>query len=249
MARDGFIYGRHPVAELLRRSPQEVHRVYLAVSAQTGRLKDLVREAGRHGIQVVEVSRRSLGDMVGDVAHQGVVAMVARFRYREVEDILGVAQQRDEAPLVVILDQVQDPHNLGSLIRSSFALGAHGVIIPKDRACEVTPTVVKTSAGATAHLAVARVTNLRRTIEDLKQAGLWVFGMAADGDRAAEDSDLAQPLALVIGSEGKGLRRLVAQACDVLIKIPMAGDLGSLNASVAGGICLYEAARQRRLAG
>ncbi len=244
MSATRYIYGRHPVSEALRARPRDVQRIMVA-QARGDRLTDVVRTAERHGIPVATVTRGALEDLVGDVPHQGIVAAIVAFGYVEPDDLLGVARERDEAPLLVALDQVQDPHNLGSIVRSAFALGAHGVVIPKDNSCEVTPTVVKTSAGATAHLGLARVTNLRRALEQLKESGLWVVGAAAGEGQPLAKTDLTGPTVLVVGSEGWGLRRLVAETCDVLVHIPMAGSLGSLNASVAAGIFLYEAARQR----
>lgn len=245
MSESRYIYGRHPVLEQLRRRPRDVQRLYVMSGSRSG-LGAALAAAQHHGVQVVEVNRRKLQDLVGDVPHQGVVAQVVAFNYASLEDMLALANQRDEAPLLLVLDQIQDPHNLGSIVRSAYALGAHGVLIPKDRACEVTPTVVKTSAGATAHQPIGRVVNLRRTLEDLKEAGLWVIGTVAEGGRPLEEVDFIQPTVLVIGSEGKGLRPLVAKTCDLLAQIPMPGHLGSLNASVAAGIALYEAGRQRR---
>lgn len=235
--------------EALRRRPRDIHRLYVAQGDSSSRLSDLLQVAQGQSLQVVTVSKRKLVDLVGDVPHQGVVAQVAAFAYTDVDAMLALANARGEAPLLVALDQIQDPHNLGSLIRSAYALGAHGLIFPKDRSCEVTPTVVKTSAGATAHLNIGRVTNLRRCLDDLKNAGLWVYGAVAEGGQPPDTVDFVQPSVLVIGSEGKGLRPLVAKTCDQLVQIPMPSGLGSLNASVAGGICLYEALRQRIASG
>lgn len=246
MSKTRYIYGRHPIVELLRGRPRDVQRIYLASGGKSTRLGDIESLAQRNNVPIASVSKRKLDDLVGNVPHQGVVAAVRPFAYAELEDILERARTMDEPPLVVALDQIQDPHNLGALLRSSYALGAHGVFLPKDRAVEVTPTVIKRSAGATAHLPIARVTNLRRAIEELKSAGLWVMGAAAEGDEVLDEVDWTGPTVLVIGSEGSGLRRGVAQSCDRLVRIPMQGKLGSLNASVAGALFLYEAARQRR---
>jgi 23S rRNA (guanosine2251-2'-O)-methyltransferase len=248
VSRARYIYGRHPVAELLRGRPRDVQRIFLAGGARPGRLGDIEGLAAHHEVPVVSVSKRRLDDLVGSVPHQGVVAAVQPFAYADLDALLARARELGEPPLVVALDQIQDPHNLGALLRSAYALGAHGVFIPKDRAVEVTPVVMKRAAGATAHLPVARVTNLRRSIGELKDAGLWVMGAAAEGDEVLDEVDLTGPTVLVIGSEGGGLRRSVAQACDRLVRIPMHGKLGSLNASVAGALFLYEANRQRRRA-
>jgi 23S rRNA (guanosine2251-2'-O)-methyltransferase len=242
-----YIYGRHPVSELLRKNPREVLRLYLADAGRSTRLSDLVQIAQRHRIQVVSVNRRTLEDLVGgETPHQGIVAAVQPFEYADVEQMLEAARVADQAPLIVALDQIQDPHNLGAIVRSAYALGAHGVLTLKDRAAEVTPAVVKASAGATAHLPVAQVTNLRRALDELKEAGLWIVGAVAKAEQSIGEVDFLQPTVLVIGSEGSGLRRLTQEVCDIQAEIPMAGQLGSLNASVAASICLYEAMRQRR---
>lgn len=244
MTASRYIYGRHPVSEALRARPREVQRVFVS-QGRGDRLNDITGLAERHGIPVAAVTRHALEDLVGDVPHQGIVAAVTPFAYAELDDLLAAASAKGEPALIVALDQVQDPHNLGSVVRSAFALGAHGVIVPKDNSCEVTPTVVKTSAGATAHLPIARVTNLRRSLEELKRSGLWVAGAVAAAGKPLAEADFTVATVLVVGSEGSGLRRLVADTCDYLVTIPMAGALGSLNASVAGGILLYEASRQR----
>jgi 23S rRNA (guanosine2251-2'-O)-methyltransferase len=240
-----YIYGRHPVSEIMRSRPREVRQLFL-VSGRNERLDDIVRSAKRLSIPVMTVPERKLVGMVGDVLHQGIVAQVAAFAYRDSDELLLAAKERGEAPLLIMLDQIQDPHNLGALIRSAVALGAHGLIIPKDHSCEVNATVVKASAGATAYLGIARVTNLRRSLEELKSSGLWIVGADAGASCAVWDADFMRPSVIVIGSEGHGLRRLVADSCDVLVHIPMGGRLESLNASVAGGVLLYEASRQRR---
>lgn len=239
----GYIYGRHPVTEQLLRRPREVERVYLA--NRDGRLADMARDAQHHGIPVVDVQPSTLRNLVGDVPHQGVVAQVKAFQYAEVEDLLELARKRDEAPLIVALDQIQDPHNLGSIIRSAHCFGAHGVVILKDRACEVTPAVVKAAAGGVAHMGIARVTNLRRCLDELKAAGLWIVGTTAEDGQPLDHLDLIQPTVLVVGGEGQGMRRLTTQTCDMLANIPIGDGVGSLNAGVAAAVCLYEASRQR----
>jgi 23S rRNA (guanosine2251-2'-O)-methyltransferase len=243
-----YIYGRHPITELLRGRPSDLQRIYLASGGKSTRLEDVETLAARNNVPVVSVSKRKLEEMVGSVPHQGVVAAVSPFGYVDLDALLDRARELDQPPLLVALDQVQDPHNLGALIRSAYALGAHGVFIPKDRAVEVTPVVIKRSAGATAHLPIARVTNLRRALDELKSAGLWVMGAAAEGDEVLDEVDFTGPTVLVIGSEGSGLRRMTAESCDRLVRVPMSGKLGSLNASVAGALFLYEVARQRRKA-
>ncbi len=246
MAHKTYIYGRHPVNELLRGRPREVQKLYLATAGHATDLADLARLAERHRIPVVVVPKHALDDLVGQVSHQGAAAEVRPFAYAEIEDLLAAASARGEAPLLVALDQIQDPQNLGALVRSTLALGGHGVLFPKDRSAEVTPAVVKASAGATSHLPIVRVTNLRRTLEELKAAGVWVMGAVTEGGESLAHVDLKQPCVIVIGSEGHGLRRLTTETCDVLVRIPMGGSFASLNAAAAGAIILYEAARQRR---
>lgn len=262
------IYGRHPVEELLRHRPDSVRCLMVARGGNAQRLDPVMRLASRAGVRVTDASRRALEDLVGPVAHQGLVAVVSAFAYVPLLDLLPSARMSMQtasrtngpsaqdgvakadlatAPLIVALDGVTDPHNLGALVRSAYALGAHGLFFAKDRACEVNATAVKASAGATAHLPIARVTNLTRALEQLKEQGLWIVGTTPDAPQPLQSLDLRGPTVLVIGSEGSGMRPLVAKTCDHLVHIPMAGDLGSLNASVAGAICLYEAARQRRL--
>ncbi|GFR34903.1 hypothetical protein TCEA9_07150 [Thermobrachium celere] len=177
-------------------------------------------------------------------AHQGVIAVISPYKYATVDDILNYAKEKGEDPFVIILDEIEDPHNLGSIIRSANVFGAHGVIILKRRSALVTPTVIKASAGAAMHTRVAKVTNLTQTIKELKERGLWIIGTDMDGEVSFQ-SNLKGPIGLVIGSEGKGISRLVKENCDIIVKIPMRGDVNSLNASVAAGIIMYEVVRQR----
>ncbi len=237
------IYGRHPVLEALR-AGEKVQRLLVAKGTQSGGpLADVLKLAQEHGVRVVWVERREL-DKLGGV-HQGVAAEIAEHRYADVEDILARAKAQGEPALILALDAIQDVNNLGSLIRTADAVGAHGVILPGHRAAGVTPAVRKASAGAVAHLPIAQVTNLTRTLEDLKQQGVWVVGLDMAGQQAYDQYDWSTPTALVVGSEGKGLGRLVAQTCDVLVRLPMRGHVDSLNAAVAGSIVLYHAWRSR----
>ena len=194
---------------------------------------------------VVEADHRKLDAMSVTQAHQGVIAVAAAKAYAAVEDILAAAADKGEKPLIVICDELSDPHNLGAVIRTAECAGAHGVIIPKRRSAGLTAVVAKTSAGAVSYLPVARVANIPALLEDLKKQGLWVFGTAADGTTALYDADLKGPAAIVIGSEGDGMSRLTAEKCDFLVSIPMKGHISSLNASAAAAILLYEAVRQR----
>ena len=195
---------------------------------------------------MVETDRRKLDYMSKTHAHQGVIAMAAVRAYATVEEILARAEERGEVPLIVICDELSDPHNLGAVIRTAECAGAHGVIIPKRRSAGLTAVVAKTSAGAVSHLPVARVPNLTALMKDLKKQGIWIFGAAMDGATELYDADLKGPAAIVIGSEGSGMSRLVAENCDFTVSIPMKGKINSLNASAAAAILLYEAVRQRR---
>jgi len=241
------LYGVNPVRELLRAGGEGVSELWLAEGATRGAtFGELERLAGAAGARVRSAPRPRLDRLAGTDRHQGVVAVVADFRYAELEDLVARAAASGRAPLLVVLDGVEDPHNLGAIIRSAHALGAHGVIIPKDRAVGVTPAAAKASAGAVERCPVARVTNVAKTIEALKEAGVWSVALAADGDRPLAAVDLTGPVALVLGSEGEGLRPLVRKTCDLSASIPMTGEIDSLSVSASAAVALYEAARQRR---
>ncbi|WP_295866014.1 23S rRNA (guanosine(2251)-2'-O)-methyltransferase RlmB [uncultured Oscillibacter sp.] len=241
---DGLIEGRNAVIEALR-AGESIDKIYLAKGETDKTLGHIASTARAAGVVVVEADRRKLDAMSRTHAHQGVIALAAVREYAAVEDILAAAQERGEAPLLVICDEISDPHNLGAIIRTAECAGAHGVVIPKRRSAGLTAVVAKTSAGAVAHLPVARVPNIPSLIKDLKKQGMWIFGTAADGTTSLYDADLKGPAAIVIGSEGDGMTRLVAESCDFLVSIPMRGKLNSLNASAAAAILLYEAVRQR----
>lgn len=240
------VYGMNPVRELLRAGAEGLTELWLVEGGERPRaFADLERIARDHGAKVRAAPRPRLDRLAGVTQHQGIVAVVADYRYREVDDILAAAREAGRPPLLVLLDGVEDPHNLGAVVRSAHALGAHGVVIPRDRAASVTPSAAKASAGAVEHMAIARVTNLVRTIEELKEAGIWTVAAVPDGEKDLASVDLRSPTALVIGGEGQGVRPLVRKSCDHAARIPMAGRVGSLNASAAAAIALYEAARQR----
>ena len=241
---DGVIEGRNAVIEALR-AGTAIDKIYLAKGETDAALGHIASTARGKGIVVVECDRRKLDGMSRTHSHQGVIAIAAVREYATVEDILNAAREKGEPPLVVVCDELSDPHNLGAVIRTAECAGAHGVIIPKRRSAGLTAVVAKTSAGAVSYLPVARVPNLPALLKELKEAGLWVFGTAADGDTALYDADLKGPAAIVIGSEGSGMGRLVAENCDFKVSIPMRGKLDSLNASAAAAILLYEAVRQR----
>ena len=241
---ESVIEGRNAVTEALR-SGRAINKVFLAdgdTDKSLGRLAAMAKEAGA---VVVRIDRRKLNDMSPTGAHQGIIASVAAHEYATVDQMLASAQERGEAPLLVICDELSDPHNLGAILRTAECAGAHGVIIPKRRSVALTAVVGKASAGAIEYMPVARVSNITATIRDLKQRGIWIFGTAADGATALHSADLKGPAAIVIGNEGAGMSRIVAEACDFKVSIPMKGHISSLNASAAAAILLYEAVRQR----
>ena len=241
-----LLYGRNAVRESLRAGRRTVYKVLLTEGVkESGTVADILNTARGQGIVPQRVERRQL-DGLGDVNHQGVAAEVEPYPYSDPEEMLKVAEERGDRPLLLLLDCLQDPQNLGTLLRTAEAVGVHGVIIPKRRAVAVTPAVVNASAGAVEHLFIARVTNLVQAMERLKAADVWVAGLEDVPEaQLYHRADLNIPLALVVGSEGAGMRRLVRERCDFLIRLPMRGRIGSLNASVAGSIALYEIWRQR----
>ncbi|MCI9586627.1 MAG: 23S rRNA (guanosine(2251)-2'-O)-methyltransferase RlmB [Oscillospiraceae bacterium] len=239
-----MIEGRNAVTEALR-AGRAVDKLYIAKGDTDRTLSRLAAQARKAGTVVVEADRRKLDAMSTTGAHQGVIAVAAAAEYATVEDLLALAEERGEAPLVVVCDEISDPHNLGAIIRTAECAGAHGVIIPKRRSAGLTAVVAKTSAGAVSYLPVARVPNIPQLLKELKERGLWVFGTAAEGAAPLYQTDLRGPAAVVIGSEGEGMSRLVREGCDFLVSIPMRGRISSLNASAAAAILLYEAVRQR----
>ncbi len=239
------IYGVHAVRVMLERHPERVHGVRIAQQRDDPRVRAIDELARRHHRPVQRVEVRALQQLLGDVAHQGVAADITPLPPWS-EDELLAALQNVSAPLLLALDGVQDPHNLGACLRSADACGALAVIVPRDRAAQVTPTVRKVAVGAAETTPVVAVTNLVRTLRLLKQAGLWVIGADAAGDKGAHQADLLGPVVLVLGAEGTGLRHLTRQTCDFLVRLPQLGAVESLNVSVAAGMLLYEAVRQRQ---
>lgn len=241
---EGQLEGRNALQEALR-SGRTIDKVFIADGDTDRGLQRLAAEAKDAGAVVVSVDRRKLDAMSFTHAHQGVIALAAVREYVTVESILQTAADRGEAPLLVVCDEISDPHNLGAILRTAECAGAHGVIIPKRRSAGLTAIVAKTSAGAVSYMPVARVANIPSLLKDLKKQGIWVFGTAADGNTTLYNADLKGPAAIVIGSEGDGMTRLVSENCDFLVSIPMRGHISSLNASAAAAILLYEAVRQR----
>lgn len=240
------VYGVNPVIEALRVRADEVDRLYIT-EGQLGSkaAAEILSRARDAGVRVERVPRERLASLAEGGVHQGVVAELRGFQYAELPDLLEAAEASGRPPLIVVLDGVQDPHNLGAIIRSAHALGAHGVVIGKDRAVPVTGLVAKASAGAVEHCPIARVVNISRALEELKEAGVWVAAADVDSQEPLWKARLDGPLAIVVGAEGAGVREGVLKHCDFRLRIPMAGQVGSLNASVSAAILLYEVARQR----
>ena len=240
---ENIIEGRNAVLEAFR-SGKPVDKLYVLDGCQDGPVRTIVREARKHDTIIQFVEKERLAQLSETGRHQGVIAYAAAYEYSEVSDMLELARERGEDPFIILLDNIEDPHNLGAIIRTANLAGAHGVIIPKRRAVGLTATVAKTSAGALNYTPVAKVTNLKKTMEELKKEGLW-FVCADMGGEAMYDLNLTGPIGLVIGNEGEGVSRLVKETCDFVASIPMKGDIYSLNASVATGVLAYEIVRQR----
>lgn len=241
---DGIIEGRNAVMEALR-AGTAIDKIYLQKGETDKTLGHIASTARAAGVVVVDADRRKLDFMSRTHAHQGVIALASVREYAELDDVFAAAEARGEAPLLVVCDEISDPHNLGAIIRTAECAGAHGVIIPKRRSAGLTSIVGKTSAGAVSYVPVVRVPNMTTLLKDLQKRGVWIFGTAADGDKTLYDADLKGAAAIVIGSEGDGMSRLVRESCDFLVSIPMKGKISSLNASAAAAILLYEAVRQR----
>ena len=241
---ENILEGRNALTEALA-SGRAIDKVFIAEGSTDRALARLAAQAKQAGAVVVETDRRKLDQMSATGAHQGVIAMVAAHSYATLDDILNRAKERGEAPLIVICDELSDPHNLGAIIRTAECAGTYGVVIPKRRSVGLTAIVGKASAGALEYMPVARVTNITNAIKELKERGVWIFGTAAEGATPLYQADLKGAAAIVIGNEGDGMSRLVAESCDLKVSIPMKGRISSLNASAAAAILLYEAVRQR----
>ena len=241
---DDQIEGRNSVLELLE-SGKDINKIYVTRGEKHGSINKILAIAKERKIIVVEKDKRQMDEMAQEENYQGVIAIVPPFEYVEIEDILNTAKEKNEDPFVLILDGIEDPHNLGSIIRTAETAGVHGIIIPKRRAASVNSTVNKASAGAVEHMKIARVTNVSDSIEELKQAGLWICGTDISAEKYYYNQDLTGPLGIVIGNEGKGISEKVKKICDFNVKIPMKGKVSSLNASVSTGIIIYEAVKQR----
>ena len=242
-ASDELLIGRNPINEALS-SGRSIIKVMIAKGQTTGSAVEIAAKAKKAGVPVQEVERKKLDFMTGGAAHQGAVALCAMKEYAEVDDILNLARSRGEDPFIIILDEIEDPHNLGAIIRSAECAGAHGVIVKKRHAAGLTYTVYKAAAGALEYVPVARVTNISDTIDALKEQGVWIYGADMDGEDYLT-TDFSGGAALVIGNEGKGISRLVRQKCDTIVSLPLRGRINSLNASVAAGILMYKVAEKR----
>lgn len=242
--REDIVIGRNGVIEALK-SKTTVEQILVSNADKEGSILKIIGMAKEKSIVIKEVDRKKLDSMSAGESHQGVIAVVTPFRYCEVADILKVAKDREENPFIVILDEIEDPHNLGSIIRTAELCGVHGVIIPKRRNVGVTPTVYKTSAGAVNYMKIAKVANINSVIDELKKENIWIYGADGSAENYSYNVDFKGGAALVIGSEGKGISKLTREKCDMLVKIPMAGNVNSLNASVAAGIMMYEVLKSR----
>jgi 23S rRNA (guanosine2251-2'-O)-methyltransferase len=242
--REDIVEGRNAVIETLK-GDRTIEYILVAKGDTEGSINVVLGLAREKNIVVKEVDRRKLDSISETGAHQGVIAVVTPYNYYQVDEILGYAQSKEEKPFIIILDEIEDPHNFGSLIRTAEVCGAHGIIIPKRRNVGVTPTVYKSSAGAVEHMRIAKVTNINTVIDELKEKGIWVYGADMDGKEFSFETNFEGAVAVVVGSEGKGMSKLTKDKCDKLVKIPMKGKINSLNASVAGGILMYEVLKQR----
>ncbi len=241
-----YIAGKHSILEALR-AGRSINKIWMIEHAQKQLAQSILSEAKKAGVIVQQVDKRKLDQMAEGVPHQGVVAQVAAYAYVEVSDIINKAKKAEEPPFLLILDEIEDPHNLGSILRTADCAGVHGVIIPKRRSVGLTAAVSKTSAGAVEYVSVSRVTNIAQTIDLLKEQGIWIAGADGAAERSIYQTDVSLPIAVVIGNENQGIGRLIKDKCDFLIKLPMFGSINSLNASVAAGAMMYEIVRQRQL--
>jgi 23S rRNA (guanosine2251-2'-O)-methyltransferase len=247
-----MIHGVNPVLEALKAGSRTISRISISEGAQNPRLRELIELARSANIPVHRLSRKEIDRLAMSTSHQGVIAAIASASYTDAVDLVERMSQRvgtNDPPIAVVLDGVEDPRNLGAIVRTVECVGAHGIFLPERRAVGLTETVAKSAAGALEHVPVARVVNTSRLLEELKGAGLWVAGIEADGKRLYTDWDWSEPTAIVLGSEGSGIHRLVREKCDVLLSIPMRGKISSLNVSVAAAIVLYEVVRQRAIKG
>lgn len=242
--REDVIAGRNAVMEAIKGN-RTIEALYITTGQTEGSINAIKKLAREKKLVIKEVDKKKLDSLSGGAVHQGVVALVTPYKYCEVSEIIEYAKEKGEAPFIVILDELEDPHNLGSIIRTAELCGVHGIIIPKRRNVGITTTVYRASVGAIEYVKVAKVTNINATIDELKEQGIWVYGADIAGDEYSYEVDFSGPCALIIGNEGKGIAKLTLKKCDKLVKIPMVGKINSLNASVAGGIMMYEVLKGR----
>jgi 23S rRNA (guanosine2251-2'-O)-methyltransferase len=241
---DNIIFGRQPVLEALK-SRQPIEKILILHGAAGNLIYQAKQLARKSAIPVKEISKDRFTEAAGNNPAQGIIAVIESFQYAEVHEILTAAQKKSESPFILMLDEIEDPQNLGALIRSAECAGVHGIVIPLHHSASINSTVAKTSAGATAHMPIARVTNIAQTMDELKKSGIWIVGTDIENGQAYYDHDYTGPIAIVIGNEGKGMRRLVKDKCDFMVNIPVHGKIESLNASVAGALIMFEAAKAR----
>lgn len=241
---DNLIIGRQPVLEALK-SKQPIEKILILHGTRGSHIEQAKQLARKLAIPLKETDKERFAEIAGNASTQGIIAIIESYHYSKVEEILAAAQKKNEPPFILVLDEIEDPHNLGALIRTAECAGMHGVIIPIYHAAMVNSTVTKTSAGATAHIPVARVTNIAQTLDELKKSGIWIVGTDMESEKNYYEQDYKGALAIVIGNEGKGMRRLVKEKCDFLVSIPLRGIIESLNASVAGALVMFQAARAR----
>ena len=242
-----IIYGKNPVLELLSNPSSQIEEIYISRGSKRNETSDIVETASNRRIKTTSISREEISDLCHTRSHQGIAARVKDFEYSELSDLISEEKKKADHILIIILDHLEDPQNLGAIIRTADVLGAQGVVIPKDRAASVTPAVIKASAGAVNHLPVSRVVNLATVIRELKKEGVWIVGSDSSSTVSVQDQDLKNlDLALIIGNEGKGIAQKIKGECDFLVSIPQSGKVSSLNASVAAGILMYEIVRQRK---
>lgn len=242
--REDLIEGRNAVIEVLR-SDRTIEQILVANGDVSGSINMILALAKEKKVVIKQVDRRKLDQLSQTGVHQGVIVQITPYKYCDIDDIIKCAEEKGEPPFIVILDEIEDPHNFGSIIRTAETCGVHGIIIPKRRNVGLTPAVYKASSGAVEHMKIAKVTNINSTIDILKEKGIWIYGADMKGESYCYDVDFRGAVALIIGSEGKGILKLTKNKCDVLVKIPMVGNISSLNASVAGGILMYEILKQR----
>lgn len=240
------VEGRNAVIELLK-SERVINKIMISNGDRQGSINEIIKLARQKNVLISEVDKNKLDQLSETKHHQGVIAFVSPIKYVEIDDILNIAKERNEAPFILIADEIEDPYNLGALIRTAEIAGCHGLIIPKRRAVAVTEVVAKVSCGATEHLAIARVNNINDAIQELKDKGLWIYGTDGSAKDLYYEQDMTGPVAIIIGSEGRGMNKLTMKNCDFLVKIPMKGHITSLNASVSGGIVMFEVVKQRNM--